>query len=302
MFKRVLHPTDFSKVAFQAFDQAVALASRFGAELHVVHVIDVDAYDRDRIEDGYELLDKAQRAIRAELEPQVDELVASAAAELPKVEVVFRRGSSAAEKILEEIDERGADLVVMGTHGRSRFRELFLGSVAEKVVRYAPCPVMVLGRKPEQASEFSRILVPVDFSQTSEVAAGMAVRLARKTSAEVCFVHVLDDVEPPPYFTVDDARGGSSALERRAGRALDAFVAELDVDGLETRTELLEGRPSKRIASFAKGEGFDLILFGSSGLHGIDRRLLGSTTIRVLHDSLVPVLVVHYRDDRVRRR
>jgi nucleotide-binding universal stress UspA family protein len=145
---RILVPTDFSTTADAALEYAVTLAERFGASLQMLHVLN-DPFVVDGI--GAEAYIPETPALRnAMLKDARERLRHRAAPREPEVpietEVLFGHG---ARTIAEYAAERGVDLIVMGTHGRTGFAHLLLGSVAERLVRTAPCPVLTV-RHPDE--------------------------------------------------------------------------------------------------------------------------------------------------------
>ncbi len=145
--RKILVPTDFSRGAAAATEQALSLAQAFGASVTLFHVYSVPAYV---FPDGSTFI--AGPEVAARIEREVVDALASAghAAERQSGVPVLTRSAVGAPH--EEIVRAAAeyDLVVMGTHGRTGLRHLFLGSVAEKVVRNAPCPVLTV-RSPDHA-------------------------------------------------------------------------------------------------------------------------------------------------------
>jgi nucleotide-binding universal stress UspA family protein len=141
--KRMLVPTDFSPASDIAFNYALDMARRQGASLHLLHVID-DASFATAYPDGFyvelpglraQLTDEAKRRLEA-MTSRCETLGVTAS-----VEVAIGRPA----RIVTEVAAfRGTDLIVMGTHGRSGFAHLVLGSVAERVVRTAPCAVLTV--------------------------------------------------------------------------------------------------------------------------------------------------------------
>jgi nucleotide-binding universal stress UspA family protein len=153
-FQTILVPYDFSAHARAALSTAVDLAQRLGAELHLLHVVQSPSFVY-----GYGSYGAAGApppvdmvALR-EGATQSLQAVADAVKELPKTPVPHVvEGTSTAEMIREEAEELGADLIVMGTHGRTGLAHVFLGSVAERTLRRAPCPVLTV-QAPEEAAE-----------------------------------------------------------------------------------------------------------------------------------------------------
>jgi nucleotide-binding universal stress UspA family protein len=144
---RILVPTDFSKSSSNALTYGVAFADKFGAELHLLHVVqDLALFVPEAVMLTPPMVPPVEQfvsAARAALERAVQELTA------PKVSIVPEVAEGTPfEEIVRFARERDIDLIVMGTHGHTGLAHLFMGSVAEKVVRRAPCPVLTV-RHPE---------------------------------------------------------------------------------------------------------------------------------------------------------
>jgi nucleotide-binding universal stress UspA family protein len=171
-------------------------------------------------------------------------------------------------------------------------RKLFLGSVADKVVRYAPCPVMLSGRSEDPAGRFRRILLPIDFSEASCPAVDAALGLARADGAEVYLLHVFHDVMPPSFYAAGDAFRWDPALRGRCQGAMDEFLSGRQAEGITIHKIAEEGKVSQVIVDVAQREGADLIVMGTQGRGDAPHILLGSTTERVLRRASCPVLAV----------
>lgn len=141
-FKRILVPVDFSTHSEAAVRLAADLARRYEGTLDLVHVFEPIAYP---LPDGYVLFTPLQlNELVAQLEQQLTRMKAMAlAAGAPQVETHVRQGACAAD-ICDFAREGAFDLIVMGTHGRTGLNHLLLGSVAERVLRMAPCPVLTI--------------------------------------------------------------------------------------------------------------------------------------------------------------
>jgi universal stress protein A len=159
---RILVPTDFSPTADAALDYAFGLAERFGASLQLLHVLE-DPFIYEGISaEAY--ISEAPLTRAAMLEDARDRLAHRAGPRQPQVpvetEVLFGHG---ARTIAEYAAERGIDLIVMGTHGRTGIAHVLLGSVAERLVRTAPCPVLTVrhhqakGHRPALAYDVEHI-------------------------------------------------------------------------------------------------------------------------------------------------
>ena len=275
--RKVLFPTDFSSTATRALPLAIECSKRFDAELHVLHAIVLQESDpllaNQSFEETEELLQGAEiRVVRA-----------------------HRRGFSPAAVILRYARDHKADLIVMGTHGHSAASQIFLGSVAEEVVREASCPVFSVKRDDEAKSlgEMVRVLVPVDFSTTSTAAINKAVEMAVPAATELHLLHVLEQpmVVPPdlgamPLVSVEER---AKALARLREIAADIQARN---PSLEPKIHVCEGAPAREILCFAKRQGVGLIVMGTHGRTGIVRLLFGSVAAKVVRRAHCPVFTV----------
>jgi nucleotide-binding universal stress UspA family protein len=140
-FTHILHPTDFSESSELACAKAVELAKQCGAKLTILH-----AYANPALVEGaWPIPDPG---------PELNEALSAVASDEPTVAIerVLRVGT-AAEEIVEYARWHDCDLIVMGTHGRTGLWHLLMGSVAEKVIRFAKCPVMVISQHVNEKTE-----------------------------------------------------------------------------------------------------------------------------------------------------
>ena len=142
--KHIVLATDFSEAAGQALDYAIQLSQKLGARLTVLHFYEIPAaaYSAETYisPDTFKMLEDAARAQLAGLMKKIQ-------ARLPQADSVLKLGPPA-ELIAAEAQRLGADMIVMGTHGRRGLSHVFLGSVAEKTLRNARVPVLVLHAAP----------------------------------------------------------------------------------------------------------------------------------------------------------
>ena len=144
MFKKILYPVDFSDYAEEIMEYATTIASRFDSELHLIHIIpNLNYFTPYESFLTPENLVAVERNIESEVDKDFVKLVEKITVPVKKV---IRTGVTFLE-IIDYIKEAGIDLVVMGTHGRSGIEHILIGSVAEKVVRKAPCPVLTVRPK-----------------------------------------------------------------------------------------------------------------------------------------------------------
>ena len=201
--------------------------------------------------------------------------------------------------ICETAEKQKADLIVIGTHGFTGLRHLFLGSTAERVIRHAPCSVLVVrkqtGRNAKPFFKPKKILVPTDFSKLSAQAHQSAVALARQYQSQLHLLYVV----PADYDLMDYAR--HAAEEKKAGqKKLGEMSKKLTTKKISVKTEIRNGRPATEITDACRELGSDLIAISTHGRTGWDHVFLGSTTEEVVRHSLCPVLVVRKNENPAR--
>lgn len=299
--KRILCPIDFSEMSRHAFDRAVGIGRCYGATISILHVLPAPSavpailYGPEGPGPfGFQTVDR--ELARAEIPKFLGLDVGLAGA----VDYYVLEGQSVHKEILVQTERLEADLVVIGTHGRSGFDRLFLGSVAEKILRTSEVPVMVvpphahdaapIGREP-----FQSIVLATDFSVGSEAALRYAASLAQHGDARLTIVHV---VEPIPVGH-DPLVGGSfdiigyrAQLERDAMTTLKKVIPDWVRLGCETEEVVLTGKPSRQILSLAEDRRADLIVLGVHGRNALDRLLFGSTAEQLVRRATCPVLAV----------
>ncbi len=138
-FERILFPTDFSDHAAHAQRYAVSLARQYGADLHLIHVVQLFSYVVD-----FGMDSSAQyQSVQASLQEMMDSLMNGLADEPFSVTGELIQGDPVKE-VVSTARSDNSDLIIMGTHGRAALEHALLGSIAEKVVRKAPCPVLTV--------------------------------------------------------------------------------------------------------------------------------------------------------------
>jgi nucleotide-binding universal stress UspA family protein len=287
--QRILVATDFSPTGESAQSVALSLARGLGAELHVLHVRVL--LDDPHLEEEHQL--ELQRLLSATDGQTRDDLEAPTEDSGVTVHPHLVRGLSAAEAISETCSDLGCDLIVMGTHGRRGISHLLLGSVAEKVVRTSPVPVLTV--RPDAtlpADGIKRILVPHDFSQHSEHAVRFAADWARRLDSTITLLHAVEPVVYPEFYAVDLLPDEMvSRLRERSEEALQKVAEEL-LSGLTARVEVKVGRAGDTIAAAATPDAHDMVIMGTRGLSAIEHLLLGSVAEIVLRRCALPLLAV----------
>lgn len=269
---RIVFPTDFSACAEHAFSHAAWLAAATGAELHALHV---------RLPSYY----------GAAEEPETPALVPEAAPEEVRLVQATLAADSAQEGITAYAREHDVDLIVMGTHGRTGVRRLVMGSVAEAVVRTAPCPVMTV---PEQASAgpVARILVPVDFSSFAHPALAHAKALAALHGASLDVLHVVQETTVPVAYGLDPVVLATPEVMARTQAALADLVTRVPGPDVPVECHVVGGYAGTEILRFAEERPAGLIVMSTHGATGLEHFLLGSVTEKIVRRARCPVFTV----------
>lgn len=289
--ERVLCPIDFSDTSHHALAHAAAMARWHQAQLTMLYVIPyLPAMDMPPLPLG--------DAERADILARMREFADIVPREV-HVDCLVREAPLVHEAIVDGVEATQADMLVMGTHGRSGVQRLFLGSVTEKVMRTVKCPTLIVPPRahdvaPDTPVMFRQILCPTDFLASSLKAVEYAITVAEESDAQLTLLHVVEMLaavgEVP---SVDDhyarLRGATIADARRQLSNLipDEARAYCTMD-----TVVVEGRAYKQILCHAKERSADLIVMGVHGRGAIDLLLFGSTTHHVLRASTCPVLIV----------
>ena len=295
---RILLPTDFSTCATHALNQAIYLARQFDAELFLLHVVALDqplSTDPEAsFPGGGEYLDRLTEVAKTSLTRLRG---GKSWADLRVCELV-RRGLSAGPVIARTAEEIDADLMVMGTHGRRAPAKWFLGSVAQEMVRYSPCPVVTLRADGADAlSTTGPIVVPVDFSDISERAVLEAKELAAMWDTSVDLLHVIEIDSLPAFYGPAATVDTTPRLIERSLASLEELATETGGPDVEWRTAAVPGRPAKVIADLAEEKNARMIVMPTHGHGGLRRTLIGSTTEEVVRRATCPVLTLPPRSE-----
>ncbi len=291
-FRSILFAGDFSENSVQAFHVACMLSHEDQTHLTVLHVAPPDRVAGHRTVPG-------RPAAGSPQDPAVEDPRQGLRHELRDVysanrplDVHYRTsiGDDPATEILRVADELGAELIVMGAHGRTGLRRLLSGSVASSVLAKSHCSVLALhgGRRDDEDDAIRVILHPTDFSAASEPALKVARSLARDHGARLIILHIV-----PLDMNVDGNLSlGWESSEDQA--ALDGIRKRLDGSDLKypIETRLVRGFEAEEIINEARDFAADLIVMGTHGRAGLSRFLMGNTAQSVLPKAECPVLVV----------
>ncbi len=289
--KRILVPTDFSETANLALRQAIILAEKTKAEIIVLHARLINEDSSVRLPKKLAHLELAEDNIDAEISNYIKECIGEAGNIPIHHEVI--RGHSAYSAILSFLNEHPVDLVVIGTHGRTNLEQLLLGSVAEKVVRYAPCPVVTIPRNYDLNTSIQTVVVPFDFSERARFALQTALELTSE-AATIELLYVFEK-EKKPALQLQGVYSNLDILpeiRKQAEQKIKELLSESNSASRKINIIVSEGVPHKKIAEFVNKTQSDLVVMASQGQVGLDRFLLGSITERVIRSVHRPILTL----------
>ena len=296
--QRILCAVDFSDFSRHALDEAIAIAHLSDACVTALHVFPVaipaDPFAGLPEFQPFTLTDRH----RAHLLQQLSSFAASEGAERRRITVALREGADIHAEILEAADQMKPDLIVIGTHGRSGFEHLMLGSVAEKVLHKARCPVLTVPPRapdavPAGPAPFTRILCGIDFSDCSLAALEYATSLASESGAQL---DVLSVVQLIPMYDMTGAvplyyPGLLDDLKADIGKRLDHVVAEA-APGMHVERFVTAGTPHRELVRVASERKAELVVLGAYSHGAIDHAFFGSTTNHVVRRAACPVLTI----------
>lgn len=289
--RRILFPTDFTEHAERAQAYALALARRFDTEVELltsvyVSPVPVGPYTYAPPRDYLERSREVARAALEEAARAFSEQGVRATCRLAD------RDPSLA--ICERAEEWDAELIVMGTVGRTGLRHLFIGSVAERTARLAPCPVLTAHAESPKPGNLQNVMVLTDFSDSANEALLWARSLVRETEGRLLLVH---SYALPSALWADGTPLGDSLLESLRQAAEQALAdAAGRVDDCPVETLATHVLPERAALDIAVERGSELIVLGTRGHTGLARAALGSTAERVIRLSAPPVVTVKAPD------
>jgi nucleotide-binding universal stress UspA family protein len=299
MMNSILVPLDGSKFGESSLPLAMAIGRALGARLHLtqVHVpyepeallgstpfqfegVDMEEYDAHRLEQD---------------EAYITELGGRIGGDGVAVEYSVFRGQRVADGLSGFADELGADLIVMSSQGQTGASRVWLGSVADELVRHSNKPLLVSrpvdGVEPP-APTIRRILVPLDGSKLAEGALASALDVARATGAGITLAHVVATTTMLGPRSMTPARRKFRAEHETAEAYLETVAASLREEGIDVETKVVEGKTTAQtLSDLANAIDADMIAMATHGYGGVRRALLGSVADKLLRVSSLPVMI-----------
>lgn len=280
MFDHIVIAVDGTVPANRATEHGASIAAAYDAHVEVVHVLEEPTLEpRGR-----------EQNPRHRGQDIVEEATETIGAAGVRADTILLDGRPP-RAIAEHASQVGADLIVMGRHGRSGAGERLLGTVTERVLRSVDLPVLTAPAT-DTTPEYGGVLVPTDGSESAHRAVPYAESLAVTYGATLHALHVVDVQGAAGVF---DAGGVSTEfvdrLETRGREAVDRVMADVD-SGVAVQDAVIRGTAHTGIREYAMDNGVDLIVMGSTGASELAGQTLGSVANRVLRTTSLPVLIV----------
>ncbi len=297
LFDRLLVATDFSKPSLHAVEAAARLARVVQPQVTLFHAVPPLPLGRLTpfvpVGEAEPTLDRARERALADLEAVRRRHFDG----VSRVDVLESPHRSAAAAVCNTADALEADLVVLGTHGLSGLSRLAFGSVAEKVVRHAGCPVLVVPPDFDlQGVPPRHVLCGIDFSSASPAVLAAGRAFSRTFGARLTLLHAVEDrvlvtrpleAAEPRMFERHQRAEQAAAHERLASlRQEMPDLSEVQTDSV------VATRASDAICAYARAHAVDLTVVGTLGRTGLSRMLIGSVAEQVVRQSPNAVLTL----------
>ena len=291
---RILVGSDLGAASDEAVRQAINLARAEQAELAVCHVLpepQLRTLFPEEHERDIQVLAAIEPRTAAALRVQVEQLQPAPAVPF---DVFVEQGSAYAE-LVDRAEQWHADLIVIGNHGRSELKHFFLGSVAEKVARHAPCTALIARKSPEGA-----VLVATDLSDPAQLAISAGAREATRRKRPLVVVHVSDSLSRRTAPAM--ALLGTNPIEDspEIARERDNLVRQIIENSLkrledEAEIRLVSGNPSEEILRLVNSLPAELLVLGTRGRGNVARIMLGGVATHMVESAPCSVLAVRPR-------
>lgn len=302
MFQKVLVPLDGSKMAEKVLHTVRQIAQPSKTEIVLMRNVDQSAYAL--ISDSPVVANRLFDSVQTETRKYLAQQKAVLERDGYGVHLEISRGDTAAA-IIQVADDLNADLVAMTTHGRTGIGRMTLGSVADRVVRSAHLPILLVrAASPKTDKEtIQKILLPLDGSVLSEQALPIARAVARDSGGSVLLlkaIEALEDIDLAELYNHQvDEHGIPTDWQNEAHLYLERMQKKLTFADVSSDYHVIVGRPAEAILHVAEQESCDLVVMSTHGRSGIGRWVYGSVASKVLHETECPLLLVrgHVREE-----
>jgi nucleotide-binding universal stress UspA family protein len=296
MFNKILVPLDGSKLAERALAPAFTLGQHTESEMIVARVL---VAEKILVPDmylyggyGVQWPDQALEEARAEATEYLQNIHEARGKSRLVITTKVLEGDVAGAIVALAVKDK-VDLIVMSSHGYSGLPRWMLGSVAERVLSIAPCPVLII----RSTATLSSILVALDGSELSERALAPALEVARGFNSQVTLLRAVPEVTPRDAQTLDEIERGlgmrlQEEIHEDAAAYLNRLAAAARDTGLDVSTIVLHDSAATGILNHIDNHPVDMIAMSTHGRSGLQHWIYGSITEKVLRNTTRSMLVV----------
>ena len=280
--KSILFATDFSPAADAAVPFAIQIARSYGAKVYGAHVNAVNDYTAVAPEAWTVMVEASENDAKEQTQRLNEQL------NTVEHEVVISQGNIT-ETIASVIKEKEIDLVVVGTRGRTKLGKALLGSVAEQILRRAPCAVLTVGphvtMQLPRAPEIREIVYATDLGAEFPAAAPYAISLAQENQAHLVLLHVIEDRKTGELVS------SSEVVDSKMRKLRQLVPPEAEL-WCQPGCFIEQGAPAEKILAVANRLHADLIVLGARPAKGLATHLDMGTVHKVVSQATCPVLTV----------
>jgi nucleotide-binding universal stress UspA family protein len=297
-FRRILCPVDFSDASRHALDLAIAIAGWYESHITAVYAVEpAFKFEPPILFAEHGGLDDLP-VDRDRLQSQLNDWLAAATTASVPWDAKICDGRPA-DSVIALAKSLPADLIVMGTHGRSGFERLVLGSVTEKVLRNAGCPVLTVPPRVATTAKppFTRLVCAFDFSEPALGGLEAALSIAGEADARLTVLNVIDWPHHHDATLVEISNDPAllAHVEQRLITRVEAFIPYESRVRSRPDVKVRIGKAYREIVKAAEDLAADLIVIGVHGRTELALTLFGSTTNQVVRRASCPVLTIRAR-------
>ncbi len=280
LVKHILCPVDFSERSLQVIDHALRLCDVFGAKISVLNVVDDASPEYASYRRSEKDMQMLRRTLEQDSQNRMKLHIAPRLRSFPDAKMMTLFGKPP-DVIVRVAKEQRVNLVIMATRSLGLTGQFILGSTTYKILRTAPCPLMVLS-KPELKFRAIRILFPTDFSELSQLSLPYLFKLAVDYGADIHLVH---------YRQLHNAVSKDPARDLELIKR-SAISNRIPANRIFTNDDIKGITPGAAILKYAKENAIDLTILSAHGASGYKQFFLGTTAVEVSSKSESPVLLI----------
>ncbi len=273
--KRILIPVDFTETSELAITEAITIANAVDAEIYILHVVEYNEYYFSVVPETQVMLPpliSLEKAVKTKMEG-MSEKIKKKSGLSPKVFVTTGQVHS---EVIDFSKKKKIDLIIMGTHGASGFREVFIGSNAQHIVTLSSVPVITMRMKKSKA-EFRNILIPIDSSLHSREKVNLAITIADLFKSKIHLLGLTDSKD------IDE--------QNKINIKLDSIKKVSNMHKLDHKSVVVQGKSlAKAAMDYANRNKCDLIVINTGHESDITGIFLGAFAQQIVNHSKVPVL------------